>query len=209
MDGRSRGVRKLCREVLQVEPDLARGGAARPEGPLDEPPAAIAVQEQDGRRPRAVAIHGDEPGRQGAFAFESDPRVRQGVVRSQKPTAPRGQWHPVDSFFRSLAEDQGERAVAIVLSGTGSNGSLGLRFVKAEGGIVLVQEPESARFDGMPRSAIATGIADLVLLPEEMPRALVDMLRHTYLRTPAKAKATSAQITTRSCTMGNTAWSAR
>jgi two-component system CheB/CheR fusion protein len=133
---------------------------------------------------------GDEvrlaPNRVYVIAPDRELTIRQGVIRSEKPTAPRGHRHPVDSFFRSLAEDQGERAVAIILSGTGSNGSLGLRFIKAEGGIVLAQEPDSARFSGMPRSAIATGIVDLVLPPEEMPRALVDLLQHTYLRQPLR-----------------------
>jgi two-component system CheB/CheR fusion protein len=92
----------------------------------------------------------------------------------------------VDSFFRSLAEDQGERAIAIVLSGTGTNGSLGLRFIKAEGGIAIAQDPETAAFQGMPRSAIGTGIVDLVLPPEKIPDALVSIARHPYVREPAK-----------------------
>ncbi len=90
-----------------------------------------------------------------------------------------------NSFFRSLAEDQAERAIAIVLSGTGTNGSLGLRFVKAEGGIALAQDPETAAFDGMPRAAIATGVVDLVLPPGQMPEALLSIARHSYVRQPA------------------------
>jgi two-component system CheB/CheR fusion protein len=76
------------------------------------------------------------------------------VIQTSKPSAPRGHRHPIDSFFHSLAEDQGERAIAIILSGTGTNGSLGLRFIKSEGGVVIAQDPETAAFDGMPRSAI-------------------------------------------------------
>lgn len=76
---------------------------------------------------------------------------------------------PIDIFFRSLAQDAGERAIAVVLSGTGSDGSRGVREVRATGGLVVVQSPESAKFDGMPRSAIASGAADLVLPPEAMP----------------------------------------
>jgi two-component system CheB/CheR fusion protein len=87
----------------------------------------------------------------------------------------------------ALAEDQGERAIAIVLSGTGTNGSLGLRFIKAEGGIAIAQEPDTAAFQGMPRSAIGTGIVDLVLPPEKMPEALLSLARHSYVREPAKA----------------------
>jgi two-component system CheB/CheR fusion protein len=76
---------------------------------------------------------------------------------------------PIDHFFRSLAHDAGERAVAIVLSGTGSDGSRGIRDVHAAGGLVIVQQPDSAQFDGMPRSAQDTGVVDLLLTPEEMP----------------------------------------
>jgi PAS domain-containing protein len=110
-----------------------------------------------------------EPDHVYVIAPDQELTIKGGVPHTNKPTAPRGQRHPVDSFFRSLAEDQGERAIAIVLSGTGSNGSLGLRFIKAEGGTVIAQDPETAGFEGMPRSAIATGIVDLVLPPEKMP----------------------------------------
>ena len=91
------------------------------------------------------------------------------------------------SFFRSLAENQGERAIGIVLSGTGTNGSMGLRFIKAEGGIAIAQDPETAAYAGMPQSAIATGVVDLVLPPEKMAEALLDLVRHPYVRQPAEA----------------------
>jgi two-component system CheB/CheR fusion protein len=121
------------------------------------------------------------------IAPDQELTIREGVVHGNKPTAPRGHRHPVDSFFRSLAEDQGERAVGIVLSGTGTNGTLGLRFIKAEGGIVLAQEPQTAAFQGMPRSAIGTGVVDLVLPPDKMPEALLSLASHPYVRQPAKA----------------------
>jgi two-component system, chemotaxis family, CheB/CheR fusion protein len=127
-----------------------------------------------------------EPDHVYVIAPDQELTIRNGVVHGDKPTAPRGHRHPVDAFFRSLAEDQGERAIAIVLSGTGTNGSLGLRFIKAEGGITLAQEPETAGFTGMPRSAIATGIVDLVLPPDRMPEALLGIVRHPYIRQPAK-----------------------
>jgi two-component system, chemotaxis family, CheB/CheR fusion protein len=73
-----------------------------------------------------------------------------------------------------------------VLSGTGTNGSLGLRFIKAEGGIALAQNPETAAFAGMPRSAIGTGVIDLVLPPDKMPAALLSVARHPYVRQPAE-----------------------
>jgi two-component system CheB/CheR fusion protein len=126
-----------------------------------------------------------EPDHVYVIAPDQELTIRQGVVRSNKPSAPRGHRHPVDAFFRSLAEDQGERAIAIILSGTGTNGSLGLRFIKAEGGIAIAQDPETAGFQGMPRSAIGTGIVDLVLAPEKMPEALLSLARHPYVRRPA------------------------
>ena len=125
-----------------------------------------------------------EPNRVYVIAPDQELTIRDGVLRTDKPKAPRGHRHPVDSFFRSLAEDQGERAIAIILSGTGPNGSLGLRFVKAEGGIVLAQDPETAGFEGMPRNAIATDLVDLILPPEEMPEALLSLARHAYVRQP-------------------------
>lgn len=80
---------------------------------------------------------------------------------------------PINTFFRSLARDVGERAIAVVLSGTGTDGSMGLSDVHDAGGLVLVQSLETAKFDGMPRSAITTNQVDLVLAPEEMPASLL------------------------------------
>ena len=79
---------------------------------------------------------------------------------------------PIDCFFRSLAQEAGERAVAIILSGTGSDGSRGIRDIHEAGGLIIVQDPQSAKFDGMPQSALATGVTDLTLPPEAMPDAL-------------------------------------
>lgn len=80
---------------------------------------------------------------------------------------------PIDLFFRSLAKDQGDKAIGIVLSGTGSDGSLGLTEIKAANGLVMVQNEASAQYDGMPKNAIKTGIADSILPPSEMPGQLV------------------------------------
>lgn len=100
------------------------------------------------------------------------------LLQDQKP---RGEVSlPVDIFLRSLAEDQGERAVGVILSGTGSDGTRGVRAVKEWGGLVLVQDGESAKFDGMPRAAASTGVADFVLPPGDMPAQLVACLRHPY-----------------------------
>ena len=85
---------------------------------------------------------------------------------------------PIDTFFKSLAENRGERAGCIVLSGTGTDGSQGLRFLKENGGLAMAQRPESAKYSGMPESAIATGLADFVLDPAEMPRQLIEYFSH-------------------------------
>src|SRR5215210_7646366 len=79
---------------------------------------------------------------------------------------------PIDVFFRSLAQDCGPRAVAIVLSGGGTDGSRGVRSVHDAGGLVLVQDTASAQFDGMPKTARDAGVAHWVLAPEDMPRVL-------------------------------------
>ncbi|HIJ94387.1 MAG TPA: GAF domain-containing protein [Desulfuromonadales bacterium] len=81
---------------------------------------------------------------------------------------------PIDIFFNSLAEDAGDRAVGVVLSGTGSDGSKGIISINKNGGLVVIQSPESARFDGMPRNAIATGVCDFILAPNRIPRILVE-----------------------------------
>ena len=89
---------------------------------------------------------------------------------------------PVDRFFRSLADDQAGKAIGVVLSGSASDGSQGVRAIKAAGGITFAQEPATAQYDGMPRSAIATGCIDAVLPPEGIARELVRLRQHPYLR---------------------------
>ncbi|MBD3306726.1 chemotaxis protein CheR, partial [candidate division KSB3 bacterium] len=83
---------------------------------------------------------------------------------------------PINLFLRSLAEDKMEKAIAIIFSGTGSDGTLGIREIKGCGGMVIAQDPTSAKFDGMPRSAIGTGLVDAVLSPEDMPDTLLRFL---------------------------------
>jgi len=87
---------------------------------------------------------------------------------------------PIDVFLRSLAEDQTEKAIGVILSGTGSDGVRGIRAIKEAGGMVMAQSEESAKFDGMPRAAIATGLADFILPPDEMPAKLLSFARHPY-----------------------------
>ena len=93
----------------------------------------------------------------------------------------RGNWQTsIDLFLRSLAEDQQEKAICIILSGTGSHGTLGLTAVKGAGGMAMVQDPKTAAYSHMPESAIATGLADYVLPVEQMPDALVKYVQHGY-----------------------------
>ncbi|HEX9945571.1 MAG TPA: chemotaxis protein CheB, partial [Thermoanaerobaculia bacterium] len=98
------------------------------------------------------------------------------VLYASKPALVRGRRTPIDRFFRSLAEDQEDEAVGIVLSGTGTDGALGLKAIKERGGLTMVQDPQTARYDSMPRSAILTGMVDHVLPVEEMPARLVEHL---------------------------------
>jgi two-component system CheB/CheR fusion protein len=94
---------------------------------------------------------------------------------------------PIDVFFRSLAQDCGRRAIAVVLSGGGSDGSRGIRAVHDAGGLVVVQDTESAQFDGMPKTARDAGVADWVLPPDEMPRVLVEHARGRGVAVTARA----------------------
>ncbi|MCX5998858.1 MAG: PAS domain-containing protein [Chloroflexi bacterium] len=105
-----------------------------------------------------------------------------GELYLTEPVAPRGLRLPIDYFFRSLAQDQRERAICIVLSGTGSDGTLGLKAIKGEGGMAMAQTPESAEYDGMPRTAIATGQVDYLLPPAEMPAQLIAYVKHAFGR---------------------------
>ena len=109
-----------------------------------------------------------------------DMALVNGVLQLLEPTLARGIRLPIDFFFRSLAQDQHDRAICIVLTGTGSDGTLGVRAVKGEGGMVMAQTPESTEYDGMPRSAIATGMVDFVLPPQEMPAKLLAYVAHAF-----------------------------
>lgn len=88
--------------------------------------------------------------------------------------------HVIDHFLHSLANDQGERAVGVILSGAGSDGTLGLKAISDSGGLTFAQEPKSAQFDSMPRSAAQTGIADHVLTPAEIARELLQYHQHLH-----------------------------
>jgi len=103
-----------------------------------------------------------------------------GALQLLEPGEPRGHRLPIDFFFRSLAQDQRGRAIGIVLSGTGSDGTQGVRAIKAEGGMVMAQSFDSTQYDGMPRSAVATGAVDFVLPPSETPAQLLSYIGHAF-----------------------------
>jgi len=114
-----------------------------------------------------------------------DMSIQRGVLHLLPQTAPRGLNLPIDLFFRSLAQDQQERSIAVILSGMGSDGTLGLRAIKEKAGAGFVQALSSAKFDGMPSSAIDAGLADVVAPVEELPSRIVAYLQHLpYMTRP-------------------------
>jgi two-component system CheB/CheR fusion protein len=116
--------------------------------------------------------------------------IRGGILRLTGPVERYASPTSIDLFLRSLADDRQERSICIILSGTGSHGSLGLKAVKAAGGLAMVQDPATAEYDRMPQSAVATGLADYVLPVEQMPEALVKYARHAYLNGGTRVRAT-------------------
>jgi two-component system CheB/CheR fusion protein len=113
-----------------------------------------------------------------------DLSILHGVLYLLEPSAPRGLRLPIDFFLRSLADDQQGHCVGVILSGMGSDGTLGLRAIKEKAGAVFVQTPATAKFDGMPRSAIDSGLADVVAPAEELPAKIITYFQHV----PAIAK---------------------
>lgn len=108
-----------------------------------------------------------------------DMSILHGVLHLLDPVAPRGLRLPIDFFFRALADDQQEHSIGVILSGMGSDGTLGLRSIKEKAGVVFVQDPGSAKFDGMPKSAIEAGLADVVASADALPGKISAYLQHT------------------------------
>ena len=113
--------------------------------------------------------------------------IAGGILRLTGPVERSGLQTSIDLFLRSLADDQMEKAICIILSGTGAHGTLGLKAVKAAGGMAMVQAPSTAEYPRMPQSAIATGLADFVLPAEQMPEALVKYVQHFYVESGTRA----------------------
>ncbi len=144
----------------------------------------------------SVAHDGGEvlPGHVYVIPPNRDLALLGGRLHLLEPASPRGMRLPIDFFFRSLAQDRHDNAICIVLSGTGSDGTLGLKAVKGEGGMVMVQSPGSAGYDGMPRSALATGMADFELPPDRMPEALLAYVHRTFAMRRPLAPVPSAPV---------------
>jgi len=112
--------------------------------------------------------------------------ILKGVLRPIERSLRETRHLPIDFFLNSLAQDRGPRAIAVILSGSASDGTLGTKAIKAEGGITFAQEQKSAKYEAMPRSAIETGDVDFVLPPEEIAHELARIGRHPYLSRPVQ-----------------------
>ena len=136
---------------------------------------AMPVREAtDGLRVRPNHVYVIPPNR--------DMSILHGMLLLFAPTQPAGRRLPIDFFFQSLAKDARERAVCVVCSGLGADGSLGLKMVMENFGMVMVQAPETAEFDPMPRAALATEFVDYVLPAEQLPAKLLEYVRHPGTR---------------------------
>ena len=122
--------------------------------------------------------------------------VVHGALHLSEPALPRGQRLPIDTLFCSLARDQGERAVGVVLSGMGADGTLGVQAIRSQGGLTLAQTPGSAQFDSMPASAMASGCVDIVALPAEMPAHILRVTPGTATSPAVAPESTGAAAQT-------------
>src|SRR5262245_50252112 len=114
----------------------------------------------------------------------ADMSIMDGVLHLSPLSPDRARRMPIDMFLRSLADDQQSRALGVILSGTASDGTLGIQAIKAMGGVTFAQDDESAKYSAMPRSAIAAGNVDFVLSPEAIARELSRIAKHVHLFTP-------------------------
>lgn len=141
----------------------------------------LPIQEaRDGMRPEANHVYVIPP--------NTSLAILNGRLSLIPRTEERGQHLPVDFFFRSLAADQKSRAIGVILSGTASDGTEGMRAIKAEGGLTFSQDEKSAKYNGMPHSAIAAGVVDFVLPPQGIALELARFARHPYVAQPMAAQ---------------------
>ncbi len=129
------------------------------------------VQVEDGMPVRPNHIHIIPPNK--------DMTILRGILHLQEPTAPRGVRAPIDLFLRHLAEDQEERSIAVIMSGMGTDGTLGVKAIKEHLGLALVQDSRTAKYDSMPKSAIGTGLVDYVATAQELPKKLMGYVKHS------------------------------
>jgi two-component system CheB/CheR fusion protein len=137
------------------------------------------TQIEDGMRIEPNRVYLNVPDKETAL-FNS-------VFQLTDPVSREGFRLPIDYFFRSLAEDHAERAICVILSGTGSDGTLGLKAIKEKGGMSMAQEEHQAKYAGMPQSAIETGLVDLVLPVEKMSKELIAYVKHPYVKNRLKS----------------------
>jgi two-component system CheB/CheR fusion protein len=128
------------------------------------------AQVEDGMKIRENCVYVIPP--------NADLSILHGKLQLLEPIVPRGQRMPIDFFFRHLASDQKEKAIGIILSGMGSDGTLGMKAIKENFGMVMAQDPASANYDSMPRSAINTGMVDYVAAAQELPAKLMQYAAH-------------------------------
>src|SRR6266571_2488172 len=165
--------------------------------PVEPTMAFVLIQHLDPKHPRILSDILSRTTRMSVVEAKHGMRVEPGHVYVMPPNArmtiagevlhlgprsdDRGPQLPIDHFLRSLAEDLGSRAIGVILSGSASDGALGLKAIKAEGGITFAEAPQSAKFDGMPRSAMASGAVDFVLPPKAIAQELIRIGGHPYL----------------------------
>ena len=128
----------------------------------------VVVEAKEGMRVKPDCVYVIPPNKEMS--------IYHGTLSLEAPKATHGLRMPIDSFFRSLAEDQGEMAIGIILSGTGSDGTLGLRAIHGAGGVVMIQDPGTAKYAGMPSSAAQTGLVDYTLPAGKLPSQLITYL---------------------------------
>ena len=160
---------------------------------LDPPHASMMVDLLAGRTPMKVQQAANRMSLERDQVYLVPPgtylSIQGEVLRVSKPRERHGARLPYDFFLRSLAKELGHRAICVILSGTGGDGSLGLKAVQEKGGLVIAQDPDEAEYDGMPRSAIMTGAVDLVLPVAKIPETLAKYGRQLVLNGGRKGPA--------------------
>src|SRR2546427_7922492 len=165
--------------------------------PVEAPLALVFIQHLDPKHPSILTdilsrttripvvevTHGVHVEPRHVYVMPPNTRmtIANGVLNLAPRSDDRGPQMPIDHFLRSLAEDMKSRAIAVILSGSASDGALGLKAIKGEGGITFAEAPQSAKYDSMPRSAVASGAVDFVLPPKGIAHELTRIARHPYL----------------------------